>query len=207
MQIKSISLCHRNIRVQIKTLDLSRFILPLRFYRFRLFIIPVADTNALVIHLIVAVKAILICNDFSVVLNRYFTNIGCYHIASFGIFNECFHCFCRTFCKIRCLPESFICFFKPFCTYIGKGLICDTAKVIKELICRFIVLCSISDFIKRKRICNILTSGTTVRIKVHPNNAFLFSVNEKLILIIYFLFSIGITMRDIFVCIGFFCGR
>ena len=179
--------------------------------RFRFFVVTVADTDTLVIHFLIAVKTVLSSNDFSVILNRYIPDIRCHHISSFSIFNESFHCGGGTVGQIRRLVKLSLCVLKPFRTNIGKLLICNTAEVIKEILSRLILPCGLLYLVKRKRICNILTSGIAVGIIVHPSYAFIVPVDKESVVVTGFrseiLYGFGIILSFIFACNGFFFRR
>ena len=211
-KVKVVSLGHRDIRVEVKALYLRLFLLlPSGNNRFRFFVVTVADTDTLVIHFLITVKAVLSCNDFSVILNRHISDIRCHHISSFSIFNESFHCGRGTVGQIRRLVKLSLCVLKPFSTYIGKLLICNTAKVIKELLCRVILPCGLLYLVKRKRICNILTSGIAVGVIVHPSYTFIVPVNKEGVVITGFRteiwYGFSIVLSFIFACNGFFFRR
>ena len=211
-KVKVVSLRHRNIRVEVKALYLWLFLLlPSGYNRFRLFVVTVADTNTLVIHFLITVKTVLSSNDFSVILNRYISDVRCHHISSFSVFNECFHCGGGTVGQIRCPVKFSVCVLKPFRAYIGKLLICNTAEVIKEILSRVIFPYSLLYIVKRKRICNILTSGIAVGVIVHPNYTFIVPVDKEGVVITGFrteiLYGFGIVLNFIFACNGFFFRR
>ena len=211
-KVKVVSFRHRNIRVEVKALYLWLFLLlPSGDNRFRLFVVTVADTNTLVIHFLIAVKTVLSSNDFSVILNRYIPDICCHHISSFSVFNKSFHCGRGTVGQIRCPVKFSVCVHKPFRTYIGKLLICNATEIIKEILCRVILPCDLLYLVKRKSICNILTSGIAVGVIVHPSYTFIVPVNKEGVVITGFRteirYGFSIVLSFIFACNGFFFRR